>query len=203
MTLIEAKKIIEKYHQSIKDLRPNAIVQSSEERLYTSARIKYAHFVYGEDLIKSSKFTEETIKEIRESFGIIDSFFSEDSELINAKYREYLEGLRNGIITEFRMPNPFGEIEPVIEFHIFLDECWFLENRTKLFNDSVLGAFMYDGVRNRATKEKDIKNMETKMDSKEIINNYNNKLNETMIEELLSLVNAKPQTKVMDFQYKK
>ena len=159
MTLIEAKKIIEKYHQSIKDLRPNAIVQSSEERLYTSARIKYAHFVYGEDLIKSSKFTEETIKEIRESFGIIDSFFSEDSELINAKYREYLEGLRNGIITEFRMPNPFGEIEPVIEFHIFLDECWFLENRTKLFNDSVLGAFMYDGVRNRATKEKDIKTL--------------------------------------------
>jgi hypothetical protein len=156
MRSIEAKEIIETHHQSIKDLRPNAIVQSSEVRPCTSARIKYAHFVYGEDLIKSHNVAEETIKELRESYGIIDSFFSEDSELINAKYREYIGGLRNGIITEFRMPNPFGEIEPVFEFHVFLDECWFLENRTKLFNDSVLGAFIYDGVRNKATKEKDI-----------------------------------------------
>jgi hypothetical protein len=159
MTPIDAKNIIDKYHQSIKDLRPNAIVQSSDARPYTSARIKYAHFVYGEDLIKSRNFTEEAIKELRESFGIIDSLFREDSEQINAKYREYIEGLRNGLITEFRMPNPFGEIEPVIEFHIFLDECWFLDNRTKLFNNSVLGAFMYDGVRNKATTETDIKTL--------------------------------------------
>jgi hypothetical protein len=41
MTPIEAKIIIEKYHLSIKDLRPNAIVQSSKELPCTSARIKY------------------------------------------------------------------------------------------------------------------------------------------------------------------
>jgi hypothetical protein len=159
MTPIEAKQIIEQYHLSIKDLRPNAIVQSTKELPCTPARIKYAHFVYGEDIIKSCRFTEEYIKEMRESFGIIDSFFSEESELINANYREYLEGLKNGTITEFLMPNPFGELKPVIEFHIFLDECWFLENHTKLFNDSVLGAFMYDGVRNRARIEQDIKTL--------------------------------------------
>lgn len=159
MTPIEANKIIEKYHLSIKDLRPNAIVQSSKELPCTSARIKYAHFVYGEDLTKNVKITEETYQEIMESFGIIDSYFREDSELINAKYREYLEGLRNSTITEFRMPNPFGEIETVNEFHNFLGECWFLENRTDLFNDSPLGAFIYDAVRNKATKEKDTKTL--------------------------------------------
>lgn len=157
MTPIEAEKIIDNFHKSIKDLRPDAIVQSSKVLPYTSARIKYAHFVYGEALIKNVKITEEKLQEVGESYGIIDSFFSEDPEPINIKYREYLKWLRNGIITDFLMPNPFGEIEPVNEFHNFLGECWFLEHRTNLFTDSPLGAFIYDGVRNKATKEKDIK----------------------------------------------
>jgi hypothetical protein len=156
MTPIEAKKIIEKYHLSIKDLRPNAIVQSNKKLPCTSARIKHAHFVYGEDIIKGAKITQEIVNEIMESYGIIDSFFSENSEQINAKYREYIEGLKNGIITEFRMPNPFGETYPVSELHNFLGEYWFLEYRTNLFNDSPLGAFIYDAVRNKAIKEKDI-----------------------------------------------
>jgi len=174
MTPIEAKIIIEKYHLSIKDLRPNAIVQSSKELPCTSARIKYAHFVYGEHFIKDGFYIEAKTKETKEemlesvekkyqelmeSYGIIDAFFSADPEPINVKYKEYLEGLKNGIITDFRMPNPFGEIKPVNEFHNFLGECWFLENRTNLFNDSPLGAFIYDAVRNKATKEKDIKSL--------------------------------------------
>ena len=138
-------------------MRPNAIIQSNKELPYTYARIKYAHFVYGEELIKRVKITEEILQEMLESYGIIDSLFNEDPEPINIKYREYLEGLRNGVITDFRMPNPFGECEPVNEFHNFLGECWFLEYHTNLFVGAPLGAFIYDEVRNKATKEKDIK----------------------------------------------
>jgi len=157
MNPIEAKKIIENFHKSIKDLRPAVIVQSKKELLCTSARIKYAHFVYGEALIKDVKITEEIFQEMMESYGIIDSLFSEDPEPINIKYREYLEGLKNGIITDFRMPNPFGECEPVNEYYNFLGECWFLEYHTDLFAGNALGAFIYDAIRNKATKEKDIK----------------------------------------------
>ncbi len=89
MTPIEAKEIIENFHKSIKDLRPNAIAQSSKERRYTSARIKYAHFVYGEDLIKNpvkiiGKTPQEIVEffggkyqELMESYGIIDSLFND------------------------------------------------------------------------------------------------------------------------------
>ena len=157
MTSIEAEKIIENFHKSIKDLRPNAIVQSSKELPYTYARIKYAHFVYGEETVKHVKITEEILQEMLESYGIINSFFSEDPEPINTRYREYLEGLRNGIITDFRMPNPFGECRPVNEYHNFLGEYWFHEYHTDLFTGNALGAFIYEGVRNKATKEKDIK----------------------------------------------
>lgn len=167
----ESKEIIEKFHQSIKDLRPNAIVQSTKELPFTSARIKFAHFVYGEHLIKDgfyikgetpeeiSKLFEKNYQELMESYGLIGSLFSEEPEPINIEYKKYLEGLRSGTITNFRMPNPFGECELVNEYHNFIGECWFLEHRTNLFSDNPLGAFIYDAVRNKATKEKDIKTL--------------------------------------------
>lgn len=174
MTIDEAKNIIEKFHQSIKDLRPNAIIQDSKNLPYTSARIKYAHFVYGEhffndgfyDEAKTKETKEEILKsfekiykELMESYGLIDSLFSEDAEEINAQYTEYMKGLNNGIITNFRMPNPFGETGPVNEFRNFLGECWFIKHRTNIFNDAPLGAFIYDGVRNKSIKENDIKTL--------------------------------------------
>lgn len=159
MTPTEAQKIIKTFHQSIKDLRPNAIVQSSKNLPCTSARIKYAHFVYGEELIKLGKITEKIYQEMLESYGIIDSFFIEDPEPINIKYREYLEGLKNGINTGFRMPNPFGECGPVIEYYNFLGECFFCEYHKDMLSRNALGAFMYEGVRNKATKQNDIKTL--------------------------------------------
>ena len=174
MTPIEAEKIIEKFHQAIRDLRPDAIVQSSKNLPCTAARIKYAHFVYGEHFIKDGFYIEAKTKETKEemlksfekkyqelmeSYGLIDSLFNEEPELTNAEYKKYLEGLKNGIITDFRLPNPFGECEPVHEYHKFIGECWFLEHRTDLFSDAPLGAFIYDGIRNKAIKEKDIKTL--------------------------------------------
>lgn len=174
MTHTEAKEIIEKFHQSIRDLRPDAIVQSTKELPCTSARIKYAHFVYGEHFIKDGFYAEAKTKETKEemlksiekkyqelmeSYGLIDSLFNEEPEPINAEYKKYLAGLKNGIITDFRLPNPFGECEPVNEYHNFIGECWFLEHRTNLFSDAPLGAFIYEGVRTKATKEPDVKTL--------------------------------------------
>jgi len=91
-----------------------------------------------------------------ESYGIIDSFFVDDPDKINSDYREYLHGLRDNRDTGYLIPNPLGECRLVNEFHNFISECWFLEYRTNLFTDSPLGAFIYEAVRNKAIKEKDI-----------------------------------------------
>jgi hypothetical protein len=170
MTVNEAEKIIEKFHQSIRDLRPDAIVQSNKALPYTSATIKYAHFVYGEDLIKnfvkiSGKTPEELeiffskkYNELMESYGIIDSLFREDSEDINTKYKEFLKCLKKGVISNFRIPNPFGECEPVNEYRNFIGENWFLAHHTNLFNDkSPLGAFVCDALRKKAINENNVK----------------------------------------------
>ncbi len=170
MTIDEAKIIIEKFHQSIKDSRPNAVVQDSKNLPYSSGRIKYAHFICGEALVENiiqegktleeiSKLFESRHKELMESYGLIDSLFSEDAENINKQYVEYMEGLKNGIITDFHIPNPFGETGPVNEFHNFLGEGWFIKYRTNIFNDAPLGAFIYEGVRNKLTQENDIKKL--------------------------------------------
>jgi hypothetical protein len=57
------------------------------------------------------------------------------------------------------MPNPFGECESVMEYYNFLGETWFYEYRTQLLSNNLLGAFAYDGLRNTATVEKDIKTL--------------------------------------------
>lgn len=153
----EALKIIEEFHNSIKDLRPDALVQSSKELPYTYTRIKYAHFIYLEKLIEDGGMTEEKLQEMMESYGIINSFFLEDPEPTNRKYREYLKGLKGGIITDFHMLNPFGEIEAVNEIYNFIGECWFLKYRTNLFTNNPLGAFIYDEFLKKATREKNVK----------------------------------------------
>ena len=70
MTPIEAEKIIGDFHKSIKDSRPNGIIQFNKELPYTSAKIKYAHFVYGEELVKSVKITEENVKKVLTAAGV-------------------------------------------------------------------------------------------------------------------------------------
>lgn len=157
MTPIEAEEIIEKFHQSIKDLRPNAIVQSDTLLPYTPARIKYAHFVFAEELVSNLTITDEKIKELMESYGIIDSFFVENSELVNEKYREYLARLKEGVIIDFLIPNPFGELEPVNEFRNFIGESWFIKYHTDLFSDKPIGTAIYQALREKAIREEDIK----------------------------------------------
>jgi len=62
MTPSEAEKIIEEFHNSITDLRPGEIVQSTDELPCTRARIKHAHFVYGEYIIKNASLTEKNTR---------------------------------------------------------------------------------------------------------------------------------------------
>lgn len=156
MTFEEAEKIIVDFHKSITDLRPISIVQSTNELPYTTARIKYAHFIYGERLLENFEMDEKKFQEILESYGIIESFFVEEPDVVNAKYRKYLENLRSGIITEFRLPNPFGEPDPVLELYNFLGEHWFLKHKTELLTRNALAAFLYDQVRDKATREGDL-----------------------------------------------
>jgi len=175
MTPIEAKKIIDDFHQSIKDSRPNAIVQSKDELPYSSAKIKSAHFVYAEYFVKQgfydyAKESKEEVdvmidsvlkkfQELIESYGLIDSLFVEDPDPINLKYREYLTELKKGKNTDFLIPNPFGETVPVNEFRNFIEEAWIIEHRTKFLSDdhNPVAAFVYDELRKKAIREDDIK----------------------------------------------
>src|SRR3989344_1998741 len=125
MTFDEARTILTDYWGIFKDLRPKEIVQSNKVLKCTSARIKFAHFVFGEHLVKTDQLDKVIFKVLMESYGLIKSLFSERAEEINQSYREHLEGLKNEFITEFRIPNPFGECAEVNEYFNFIGECLF------------------------------------------------------------------------------
>lgn len=99
---------------------------------------------------------------LTESYGIIDLFFVEDPEPINEKYREFILGLKHGIIIDFRIPNPFGDISKVLEYSNFLGERLFKIGQDSILkNDKgeyeLLPAFVYDALYSKVIKDKDLK----------------------------------------------
>lgn len=154
MDIIESKKIIQDYHNSIKDLRPEAIVQSIDVLPYSSGRIKYAHFVYGEYLINNDKITNELLLEIFESYGLIDGLFKDDQETVNNEYKTFLSELKKGKIINFNMPNPFGELADVMEFINFLNECSFLKHQ-QVVHSGLLASSVYHFEYKKAINNQD------------------------------------------------
>lgn len=155
MTPLEAEAILKEYIATIKDLRPNGIVQSTNALKRTTGLIKYAHFVYGEHVVKEKILDDDLLQVLTESFGFIHIHFVENPENINLNYREYISALGKGVITDFVLPNPFGEPLAVLEFFNFIGECM-ARNRLGDLEHVTLGAYIFEGVRRKATEDKDI-----------------------------------------------
>lgn len=143
MTITEAANILDNFTKSIKDLRPNEIVQSESVLKDTKGRIKYAHFVYAEGLLEKGVLEKDHALMLMESYGIIDSFFVENFELINKKYREHISGLKDSFITDYILPNPWGENLPVLEFENFIEEIYFKLNKEYLLGKGHISESAY------------------------------------------------------------
>ena len=122
MTPLQAEEIINSYWKSMKDLRPDAIVQPISDLPCSPGKIKYSHFVYGEELIKKNLLTKKIGDQLTKSYAQIDSNFVEEPEPIKIKYRETLKELDKGVITkDFRVSNITNlTVEREIEYNNFL-----------------------------------------------------------------------------------
>jgi len=162
MKHVEAFEIIEEFHKSIKDLRPEAIVQSFQELPYPASWIKYAHFVLGENLINNGDLSLKMAKYLIESYSIIDSIFVDDPEPVNVEYRKFIKSLRSGQILNFAMPNPFGDPAQYSQFLSFIEFQLFNLKKVSPFVDASgerlpLDSFVYQAVLENIQEEKDLK----------------------------------------------
>lgn len=98
MTPLEAEEIINFFWDSYKDLsKTNKIVQSIKDLPFSPGRIKYAHFVYVENLILNMLFSKEIGDLLIESYADINRRFVEDFESLNAKWKQYRDNLKKRI----------------------------------------------------------------------------------------------------------
>jgi hypothetical protein len=125
MTHLEAENIIIAYSKAIKtNLRPNAIVQSISELPYSPAKIKYAHLLYAEYLVKENILTKELGDSLISSYASISTIFVEDPESINKRYRNYLKELNQGtILKDFNLSAYTVSPDSETEFNNFLADC--------------------------------------------------------------------------------
>jgi hypothetical protein len=160
MTSIEAQKIILDYHKSFKDLRPDCIVQSQSILPYVKGWIRYAHFVYGEELINQNKLSKDIAEILIESYSLIDEYFVEEPEPINEEYRKFISNLKSGLVIDFYMPNPFGNYIQALEYFNFLGERLFKLGKANILKDDkgedvLLPVYVYKGLYQKALEEKD------------------------------------------------
>jgi hypothetical protein len=150
--------ILQSYWDSIRDIRPSGIFLSLKLLPCTIGRLKYAHFVLGEVIIIDGEMDKETQEHLTESFGLINSIFIEDPESENKEYKDYLDNLKNGKITNFLHPNPFGESKDVLEYYNFLGESLLKHTKEKI-PDVTLESFIYGSLTNEAIAKNDVKTL--------------------------------------------
>lgn len=97
MTAQEAQEIINAY---IKTGKSGVTSQPVTDLPHSPGKIKYAHFVLAEELIRRGLFTEEANRKLKVSYSELDKFYSEDSERINNEHQAYLQNLKEGIIVK-------------------------------------------------------------------------------------------------------
>lgn len=120
----EAHEIITDYSRSIKNLRPNAIVQSVFELPHSPGKIMYAHFLYAEYLVKENLLTNEIGDSLISSYAYLHSHFVENDDEVNLHYRNFLNGLNEGKIDHgFKLSEYSISPERTMEFNNFLADC--------------------------------------------------------------------------------
>lgn len=126
MTPLEAEEIINKFWKSIKSLGgATEIVQPISDLPCSQGKIKYAHFIYGEELIKKNLLTDKVGSQLIESYAKISQVFVEDPETINAEHRQYIDSLKRGVHLN---KNPRLHLAGIglkdnIEYNNFLADC--------------------------------------------------------------------------------
>lgn len=96
MTPIEAEKIINDYWKSIKDIG-EFIKQPISDLPCSPGKIRYAHFIYGEELVKRDLLTWEIADKLAMSYSDIHDRFVEDPTPMNKKHKKYIEKLKEGV----------------------------------------------------------------------------------------------------------
>lgn len=127
MTPLEAEEIINKYSKCIKSLDGTTeIVQPISDLPCSQGKLKFAYFIYGEELIKKKLLPEKVGSYLIESYSWICQQFAEDPETINAEHRQYIERIKQG--SEIAQNNPRltlakNAVKDSIEYNNFLADC--------------------------------------------------------------------------------
>ena len=88
--------------------------------------LKYAYFIYGEELIKNNLLPPKVGSYLIESYAWICQQFVEDPDTINAEHRQYIENIKHG--GDIGQKNPrlaLAEIavKDSTEYNNFLADC--------------------------------------------------------------------------------
>lgn len=126
MTPAEAEKIVNEYGRAIKiSPGPYGIAQSLDDLPCNPGRIKQALFILGEESVKRGTLTKQVGDSLIAAYSLLGSQFREDFEKINLRYKETMDGLKEGKMIENPVISVIDDnlVKAEIEFNNFLADC--------------------------------------------------------------------------------
>lgn len=126
MTGEQAEKIINDFGGAVASLPEKQAVLPLSSLPYPKAVIRYAYFIYIEELVKSSLLTDDYANALVQTYALIDSRFKEDSERINELHKQYVksEKAREALKEYGGLTVGLPSVEAMQELLDFIEVCY-------------------------------------------------------------------------------
>ncbi len=124
MNPLKAQEIVNKYIKSRKLLKPDCIVQLVSDLPCSPGKIRYAFLILGENAVKQGVLEWGVADRLATMYSQISTFYVEDPDPTNKKYKKYMKELKKGNITKnFKLTDIIAPVNMSIEYHNFLADC--------------------------------------------------------------------------------
>jgi hypothetical protein len=128
MTGEEAEKIINVYGGLIANMPKGDRVQDVFSLPYSPARIRYAYYVYTEELINRGLFDDDIKQNLESTYALIDSRFIEADDInrLNKALRLYPKDEKAKAYVDKHGGFTVGlpSTEKMVEYHNFVADCY-------------------------------------------------------------------------------
>lgn len=121
----EARKIVAAYGGVIADIADGDSYQDINSLPNSPAMIRYAYFVYTQEVLELGKLTEDLKNSLETTYALLDTRFIDEPEKLNKAFRLYgkSEKARQYVNSHGGLSGPMPSVAKMIEYHNFIVEC--------------------------------------------------------------------------------
>lgn len=125
MTPEEAEQIVRDYGGAVASLKEGDAVLSTSALPYSKPRIRYAFYMYIEELVKINALDQSHVDALVQTYAMLNTRFQDDADKINQLHKQYAkdEKAREELAEYGGLTVGLPSIEEIQELSAYIEEC--------------------------------------------------------------------------------